>query len=251
MVNELLLAFLPVFWIHSQETELPVAVDAHGDVSSKGLTSPVYVAMRDRPSHYELLAVALFEYQPPMMVLGCIPVGAHAGDIEHVTVRIGKDNRGRPTHVQSVFYSAHTRAEGVWVGAKHLEFHGKRPVVYVAKDNHAMYWAPGAYSRFGVFGNDFCDRGSLWTPSSTSCFPLQPWMSIPFQNHVAPLTDREWFWTGERYVPNPNLRSHLFNKCTRLFTPLERLFCALLVLILGLYFLMWFRATTIVAEHME
>lgn len=221
--------YIPVFWLHSLETELPVRVDRGGHVVRKNIEAPVWVVWRERPAHYELLVVALFEHQPPMWVAGCIPVGEHKGDIEHVTLRIEKVN-GEPGNVTSVFFSSHIRSEGVWVPAHHIEFDRMRPVVYVALGNHAMYHHAGRHWRFFGFGNDLCDRGSRWTPRGVIADPLQPWMNERFQGEVDSLTSRRWFWTGERHA-HISLRGHKINKVTRMFTHVERKLVYLLFLV--------------------
>ena len=130
---------------------------------------PIYGHKVDENETYQRISYGIiYGYNGPKKVLGCIPVGAHYGDVEHVTVEINKI-----THtINRVFFAAHTSTEGRWVDAKDLEIDELtgRPVVYIAVNSHACYPRAGRVIRFCGFGNDNTAKGPCWKPSVVEGF---------------------------------------------------------------------------------
>lgn len=105
-----------------------------------------------------------YPYNGPTKVLGLVKAGAHQSDLENVIIDF-EQSSGRPTRV---YLSAHRG--GKWHPWHEMTFYGKlnddnawRPIVYVARNSHAMYHTAGCVPRIGFTVWDKCDgRGYLW-----------------------------------------------------------------------------------------
>ena len=86
--------------------------------------------------------------------------------------------------VRDVYFGAHGTNDGVWRKKGEFQEYHSRPVVYVAKTSHAMYPEPGTY----VFGYGFAvDRaqvGISWTPNAQliSTIPPPAWLHYNGEN---------------------------------------------------------------------
>lgn len=145
------------------------------DRAAQGLAAGPYGACdqlrapgkRETPGRFwELRYAFLSANNGPETVLGFIPIGAHRGDIEHVTVRVAADERT----VFDVFYGTHTVSEGRYFHPHDLDFvDGTHPVVYSAVNSHASYPYCGTIRRRGflrlIFPHDHTDdSGRVWRP---------------------------------------------------------------------------------------
>eukprot|EP00890_Picochlorum_soloecismus_P001540 jgi/Picsp_1/2387/NSC_05849-R1_pre-mrna processing protein prp39 gb len=137
---------------------------------------PVYATvkaiLRADESKYEALEITyitLFAYNGPYSILGLLDVGAHDGDIEHITVRVDMETEG----LIGVWYNAHRNRDGTWVAGPDVERDDEcgRLVSYVAKHGHGHYPKAGRYFRHFFLGNDICSRGASWKPKQVVLLP--------------------------------------------------------------------------------
>jgi len=101
----------------------------------------------------------LYSYNGPKKVAGIRDVGAHYGDLEHITVVLDQ-----ASNIKEIFYAAHSSDQGRWVKPDQVEFEGSHPIVYIANGSHASYPKEGVVFRFYGFGNDYTNKGLKWTP---------------------------------------------------------------------------------------
>jgi hypothetical protein len=87
-------------------------------------------------------------------------VGAHYGDLEHISIVLDATTR----QIIELYYGAHSSEQGRWMKPTEVEFEGDRPVVYSALGSHASYNKPGVVFRFFGFGNDITNKGLKWDP---------------------------------------------------------------------------------------
>lgn len=120
---------------------------------------PIYGLAKIIDSKTHLFYNFLYPYNGAKNVAGLRNVGAHFGDIEHITVILNSDNT-----ISELFYAAHGSSEGRWLKPKDVTFEGDRPIVYVAKYSHASYPKEGVAFRFFGFGNDYTNKGIKWDP---------------------------------------------------------------------------------------
>jgi hypothetical protein len=104
---------------------------------------------------------------------GLLGTGRHEGDWELVQYRL---RRGRP--VQAV-YAQHATAESC--GYRNVRRSRNRPVVFVARGSHAMYFVPGLRERMWPDPNDEADgRGLRVRPRVVRVSEdTPPWMAYP------------------------------------------------------------------------
>ena len=61
---------------------------------------------------------------------------------------------------KKIYFSAHTRGQGMWVDFNDCEVNDKDDfIIYVALNSHACYPHPGLYLRNFGFSNDYCREG--------------------------------------------------------------------------------------------
>lgn len=95
-------------------------------------------------------------------------LGDHAADNESVVVRLYRAASRTDYEVVRLFGSAH--GNGMWyptdVGGRRLDigYEGARPVVFVARESHAMYVTAGSMKRILGFGDDVCSKAHRWLP---------------------------------------------------------------------------------------
>lgn len=128
--------------------------------------APVYYNIRVCEQFIDIVYILFFAYNGPLNVLGLFEVGEHTGDIEHVIVRLNKSNLS----LNSVYFSAHND-EGEWVDKSNVKTIQLRndenvfehPMVYVARNSHAMYASEGTHYRIFGIVNDHCStyKGSM------------------------------------------------------------------------------------------
>lgn len=84
----------------------------------------------------------------------------HESDLEHITIELDKNTK----QLTRIYYGSHGSNEGFWLDAKSplIEWDGTHPIVYVAKNSHALYPKQGTYVRIFGMANDVTTRGQLW-----------------------------------------------------------------------------------------
>eukprot|EP00612_Vaucheria_litorea_P001440 CAMPEP_0171454070 /NCGR_PEP_ID=MMETSP0945-20130129/1512_1 /TAXON_ID=109269 /ORGANISM="Vaucheria litorea, Strain CCMP2940" /LENGTH=506 /DNA_ID=CAMNT_0011979037 /DNA_START=40 /DNA_END=1557 /DNA_ORIENTATION=+ len=199
----------------------------------------------------ELKCVFLYMYNGSSFKVPFVPyvnyfggIGSHTGDVEHIIVRVDADN-GK---VLEVFYGAHSTGEGKFCPTKYLrnlvnefdernfedsrtdemveifQFDSNRPVVYVAQNSHASYYAPKNYRRFTAhdsvpgFADDLCSvYGKMWDPKievldqKNELFPK--WVKFEGKLGDSAAFKSQLFWKTHgthprRIKPEPNIAFH-------------------------------------------
>lgn len=158
---------------------------------------PFLVRWLETSTCYEPHFIFFYAYNGPFM----FGAGLHECDIEHITVRIAKDN---PNVVKEVYFSQHGSNEGQWVDAKDLEmFDGTHPICYSAKGSHASYPQKKTWFRVCCFANDHTAEGIHWYPNELVFIDENtPWvyyrgnMGGPSPGHVSACASQSW-WNDE------------------------------------------------------
>jgi len=149
--------------------------DKHGN-----LTTPIYVTWSKKNDKIYIVYVFAYGFNGayPVHAPGIdVPIlkgdiareqGAHEFDLEHITLEFNKDKE-----LENIFFAAHTRAEGVWLSAKHnhIIYEGTHPIVHVAINGHGSYPRAGTYVRIFGFGNDITCKGKKWIPQLVLIYP--------------------------------------------------------------------------------
>ena len=137
---------------------------------------PVYAHVKgvrvDGGDAYEALEITyitLFAHNGPYTVFPFVHVGAHDGDIEHITVRV--DPTG--SRLIGVWYNAHRNHDGCWMAAAEVETdtEGGRLVSYIAKHGHGHYPRQGTAYRHFFLGNDVMKKDIRWSPRHVVLLP--------------------------------------------------------------------------------
>lgn len=140
---------------------IPSSNDRAGNLESARL----YYHFRELPNgEYDIVYCVFYAYNGPLTYSSGLWGGAHEGDWEHVTVRIGLDQK-----IVAVDRAAHGN-EGRWYTQQALKPNvpeaGKyclgtsgQVIVYSAKDSHASYPAPGTQVRAWSLPDDVTADG--------------------------------------------------------------------------------------------
>jgi hypothetical protein len=122
------------------------------------------------PGEYDIQYVFFYAYNGDLLKTSAET--AHEADMEHITVRVGKDHNT----IDQIYYAAHD-AEGKWYGRQtapgmqdgySVNAEG-RPVVYSAVNSHASYPWAGAKVRGNGLPDDVTgDGGSEWDTMSNA-----------------------------------------------------------------------------------
>lgn len=153
---------------------------------------PLYCRVRDIEFNgaqmLEIVYIVHYAYNGSYNIMGCIPLGAHDADFEHITVRVLPASET----IHSIYFAAHASRDGMWWTPKdqvvELE-DGLRPHVYVAHNGHGHYpWSSSVF-RICCCANDrLDDKGETWVPSkieligigSTNFEKKFPWLAVSF-----------------------------------------------------------------------
>ncbi len=151
---------------------------------------PIYASVKQiRGDHeaLELTYVTLFPYNGPYFG----GIGAHDGDIEHITVRLNGDGE-----LTGVWYNSHRSVDGMWVAASDVELDREsgRIASYVAASGHGHYPQAGRWWRHFGLGNDICRRDVKWCPKTVIWIDSHA-VSVPCRGPVCELAGG-----GERAV---------------------------------------------------
>lgn len=143
-----------------KNTEIVIEPDSLKIGEKESLNSvPIYGLAKTINNKTHLFYNFLYPYNGSKNVANLRNVGAHYGDIEHITLVLNSDNT-----IFELFYAAHGSSEGRWLKPNEITFEGDRPLVYVAKYSHASYPKEGVVFRFFGFGNDYTNKGIKWDP---------------------------------------------------------------------------------------
>lgn len=121
---------------------------------------PIYSYVLEKDSEIHIFYVFLYPYNSSKNIAGIRKVGAHFGDLEHMTVVLDKTTK----NIKEIFYSAHGNEEGRWVKKEDAPFEGDRPIGYIAMGSHATYPKTGVVFRYYGFANDLVEKGIKWDP---------------------------------------------------------------------------------------
>lgn len=88
-------------------------------------------------------------------------IGDHEADIEDFVIHYSMDGS-----IIRIYAGCHGTVDGEWRHAKdvHIDYATKRPILFIAKGSHGIYFEPKKYFRFYCFANDENDSGIRWTP---------------------------------------------------------------------------------------
>ena len=118
----------------------------------------------------EITYITLFAHNGPYTILPfLLQVGAHDGDIEHITVRV--DPTG--SKLIGVWYNAHRNHDGCWVAASEVDTSpdGHRICSFIAKHGHGHYPRESVFFRHFFLGNDVTKREVRWSPKNVVLLP--------------------------------------------------------------------------------
>lgn len=115
----------------------------------------------------EITYITLFAHNGPYAVCPFFEVGAHDGDIEHITVRI--DPTG--CNLVGVWYNAHRNHDGCWVPGSQVSIEHGRLVSYIAKHGHGHYPTATTTYRHFFLGNDVTKKDVRWSPRQVVLLP--------------------------------------------------------------------------------
>jgi hypothetical protein len=141
----------------------------HSAISGSSLLdldkTPVYITSTEvtvKPSgaqpkkYYDFVYHQIYNYNGPTSLVG--KMGIHPFDMEIAIVRV--EVVGNNSKIVDIFLSRHS--SGVWLNPSNFEFHEDRPVIYIAKDSHALYQNQGSHHRMFGFTNDKTTAGHKW-----------------------------------------------------------------------------------------
>lgn len=115
----------------------------------------------------EITYITLFAHNGPYAVCPFLDVGAHDGDIEHITVRV--DPTG--SKLMGVWYNSHRNHDGSWVPGSEVEIESGRLVSYVAKHGHGHYPKATTTYRHFFLANDVTKKDIRWSPKNVILLP--------------------------------------------------------------------------------
>ncbi len=188
-VRQYIREFSPIFFLHPDEPFRPISVEEYKDkciitptymkcsLSKRGWdrqhyaygplnNAPIYAFAkidRDDKDDKEIVRIAYchcWGYNTGKKV-GCMVIGDHQCDFEHVQVIV--DLYGG--FIKRIYFSAHGSADGFWKEAKDITYTGSHPHVFVALHSHGCYPRAGNWYRIAFLGNDYTAIGGpTWQP---------------------------------------------------------------------------------------
>lgn len=128
-------------------------------------------------------------------------IGNHEADIEDFVIHY--DLAGNPLRI---FAGCHRAVDGEWRNFADVRKQNDRPVLFVSKGDHGLYFERKTYPRIYCCANDETAEGILWDPPASILMdpstPQFDWMNFSGSwgnDHVgSPLTtvDSEIYWTS-------------------------------------------------------
>ncbi|MEW5304850.1 MAG: hypothetical protein WDW36_007431 [Sanguina aurantia] len=153
-----------VLWLDAKHWQGPAAEDLDSQV-------PLYVNAKlivdegGVAEAYEINYINFHGYNGCYNIFGMpfIQSGAHVGDWEHTTVRLGASDLS----LLGVWYNAHRNLEGEWAAAGEVPRNAEgRIASFVALHGHGNYPREGITPRIFFAANDRTSRaGPVWSPS--------------------------------------------------------------------------------------
>lgn len=150
-----------------------------------------YVIIKHAETAIYITYIYFFPYNGAYNVLGCIKAGAHDADIEHFTIEINP-NTLRPLRY---YFSNHGYQEGGWYYPYEIEYENSKPVVYVAKYSHGLFYKPGVVIRIGGFANDVMNKGTKLEPQNYNRVIIEKEDSMFFDD------SRSWIYYPGQWAP--------------------------------------------------
>ena len=199
-MTNLLHLFCPIFWLYTNETFFPMAVDEYikacrvrvldNDTMVSGKLTSVRHLLNVQ-SEYPNITLELEVLDKTIMYgnkeLHKAPIYGHRYEHNGLTYlqyihTYGFNGAQWPfsglgshwfdrehvtleldgTNVTRIFFSRHNG--GVWKNASECVIENERLQVFVAWNSHASYEWPGYKCRFYGFGSDLCNHGKMWDP---------------------------------------------------------------------------------------
>lgn len=173
--------------------------------------TPIYALVTEKSDRYVIYYIILYPYSGEKNIALIQKVGAHYGDIEHLTVEVTKEKK-----IIRVFYGAHADINGVWIPAPKLTTIGNHVVAYVAEDSHGLYPNTGFAFRFYGFANDIMRGDIKWVPKVVLLHKMEDpifnpavdgWLYFPGdlgEDGTSSVFDKPFFKHGD---PETNLKS--------------------------------------------
>jgi hypothetical protein len=136
----------------------------------------------------------IYAYNGPKTIFGCIPVGEHQGDVEHITVELTWD-----THQMTrVYFGAHKSDDGLWVDADDCEYTDSgQLIVYSANGSHASYPHSRDYNRCIGCADDITQRGIRWNGGLVIIDKTTQWNMWPGHLGTEPTPGHHSWWNYE------------------------------------------------------
>lgn len=168
---------------------------------------PIYayprdVVLEDGSEVVQISYCFIYTYNGPKYIFGCIPVGAHQGDVEHVTVEL-KKNSCSETGVKSyeitrVYFGAHKSDDGLWVAREDCEYTRRgQLVVYSAAGSHASYPHARDYIRCVGCADDYTNGGVRWNGPLVVIDSFTEWNNWPGHLGSEPTPGHHGWWHYE------------------------------------------------------
>ena len=153
---------------------------------------PRNVILEDGRSVIQISYAFIYTYNGPKQIMGCIPVGAHQGDVEHITVELYNGE------VTRVYYGAHKSDDGLWVNAEDCEYtESGQLIVYSANGSHASYPHQRDYIRCIGCADDITDAGEYWNGPVVIIDDTTAWNMWPGHLGNEPTPGHHSWWKYE------------------------------------------------------
>ena len=159
-------------------------------------TTPMYAYPRETTTEdgarvIQISYCFLYTYNGPKQIFGCIPVGEHQGDVEHITIELC----GITYQPRRVYFGAHKSDDGMWVDPAECEYTpDNRLVVYSARDSHASYPNARDYNRCIGCADDITDRGHRWFGPLVIIDDTTEWNMWPGHLGTEPTPGHHGWW---------------------------------------------------------
>ncbi len=164
--------------------------DKNGDLNN----TPLYYFHRVSEQWIDIVYVLYFAFSGPLHLFNILKLSetSHPYGIEHVILRFNKNNLS----LNSVYFSAHSD-EGKWVDYHHLHVihteHKTSPLIYIARNTHAMYPSSGTHYRLCGILNDYTYFGNGWLSNCLIEADEDQWVGN--WGNVESVSKRDWYKT--------------------------------------------------------
>lgn len=152
----------------------------------------IYAITKHTDNAIYITYLFFFPYNGAYNVLGCIKAGSHHADIEHFTIEIDPHSLTPLRY----YFSNHGYEEGGWYLPEEIEFENNKPVIYVAKYSHGLFYKPGTVLRIGGFANDVMDKGPKLQPHNYNLIIMEKENSLYFNDA------QSWIYYPGNWAPD-------------------------------------------------